>query len=230
MNVYFCKNIKNRIYFTLKHKCMVWFIPVGIAVAGGLLLKWGLGGDKKETPKEEPLKIEKKVAIIGQAESGKTELWYALQGKTRPSVVTTSNEPVEGFFLDDTVYIKPTQDIGGNDKYVKFYDKIIDEDTIVFFLLDITKINSGVSSEKQTLSEFQKAYSLKPRKIIILATHSDQYTGTELQGEKLVRDYFAPLERYGIDCVKLEIRLVNLKEVACIVGIKNSIGMSFLRL
>lgn len=223
MNVYFCKNIKNRIYFTLKHKCMVWFIPVGIGVAGGLLLKkWLLGGDK-----EEPLKIEKKVAIIGQAESGKTELWYALQGKRRPSVVTTSNEPVGGFFLDATVYIKPTQDIGGNNKYVQFYDKIIDEDTIVFFLLDITKINSGVSSEKQTLSEFQKAYSLKPRKIIILATHSDQYTGTELQGEKLVRDYFAPLERYGIDCVKLEIRLVNLKEVACIVGIKNSIGMSF---
>lgn len=205
---------------------MVWFIPVGIAAVGGYILGRLLEGDEKETPKEEPPKIEKKVAIVGQAESGKTELWFALQGKTRPSVVTNSNEPVKGFDLG-TVYIMPTQDIGGNDNNVQHYDKIIDEDTIVFFLLDITKINSGVSSEKQTLSQFQKAYSLKPRKIIILATHYDKYSGTKLQGEKLVRDYFAPLERYEIDCVELEIRLVNLKEGVCIDGIKNSIRMSF---
>lgn len=187
-----------------------------------------------------------KIAILGPQDSGKTELWCALQNKPRTSI-NTSNEPIERFCLgsksDGTmVYVEKTQDIGGGDEYVSKYDTVVTEGTFVYFVLDITKIGSA-KYEEQLLAQFYKIHSnlekienpkflfggaltMKPKeemRLIILATHIDQYRGDKSQGVKVVRDCFAPLESYGIDRTTLNVKLVNLKNASDIKEIREEV-------
>ena len=171
----------------------------------------------------------KKIAILGPQESGKTELWCALQNKPRTSIVTTSNEPIEKFCLgsksDGTkVYVEKTQDIGGSDKYASLYDRLVTEGTFVCFVLDITKIECA-DYRQQPLVQFLKIRE-KCSGYIILATHIDKYRGDRSQGLKVVRDYFAPLEAYGIDRTTLNVKLVNLKNANDIQEIRKEVLMS----
>ena len=173
----------------------------------------------------------KRVAILGPQKSGKTELWCALQYKQRTSVVTTTIEPIEKFLLgtksDGTlVYVEKTYDIGGGYQYVSLYDKLITGDTFVCFLIDITKFSSA-EYRLQALAQLQKVFKSFPytqeKPVHILATHFDEYSGNSSQGEKILRDYLASLESYGIDCANLDIRLVNLKSSSVIERIKKEI-------
>ncbi len=201
---------------------------------------------------------ETKIAILGPQGSGKTELWYALQGKSRTSDGTTSNELIERFLLGENsngypICVERTQDIGGGNEFVSLYDKLVMPDTFVYFILDITKIGS-TEYKKQPLSQFHKILSvieknvrLKKEKLghgffssymekngglkgvmdlRILATHIDEYRGDISQGVKFVRDYFAPLEAYGIDRTTLNVKLVNLKNANDIQEIRKEVLMS----
>lgn len=176
----------------------------------------------------------KKIAVLGPAYSGKTELWYGLQNKQRSTVETTSKSGIERFMLgmkwDFTpVYVESTEDIGGSNNFVSLYDKLVTEGTFVYFVLDITMIGSAEYKE-QPLAQFMKILSnLKKLEnqngagVKILATHIDAYSGDRTQAEKLVRDYFAPLEKYGVDCAELNVKLVNLKNASDIKEIREEV-------
>ncbi len=172
---------------------------------------------------------DKKIAILGPQGSGKTELWCALQNKPRTSNENTSNEPIERFCLGsmpdgNKVYVEKTQDIGGSDRYASLYDKLVTEGTFVCFVLDITKIERA-EYRQQPLVQFLKIRE-KCNGYIILATHIDEYRGDKSSGVKVVRDYFAPLEAYGIDRTTLNVKLVNLKNAHDIQEIRNEVLMS----
>lgn len=177
-------------------------------------------------------KETKKIVVLGPADGGKTELWYGLQEKQRPQVVSTLYEPINRFMLglkeDCTpVYVEATSDIGGGDDSVSQYDDLLTEGTFVYFVLDITKIGSADYKERP-LAQFVKIFSnLKNKKgtgVKILATHIDEYNGDRSQGEKVVRDYLAPLEKhYGIDRAKLNVKLVNLKNASDIQEIREEV-------
>ena len=176
----------------------------------------------------------KKIAVLGPVDSGKTELWYKLQYKQRPTVETTNRSGIESFLLgikeDFTpVYVESTEDIGGVNGFVSLYDKLVTEGTFVYFVLDITMIGSA-EYKVQPLAQFYKILSnldkLENKKgtgVKILATHIDEYSGDRSQAEKLVRDYFAPLEKCGVDCAELNVKLVNLKNASDIMAIREEI-------
>ncbi len=221
------------------------FIPIAIAVGVGVLVGKILRSDDKSQKKKNSGSGSKhtdyfgvkpkNLVVLGPPESGKTELWCALRGKTRnlSDITNTSNEAIPNFTLkseDGTeVCVEEGNDIGGTDDYSYLYDKLLKKDSIVYFLLDINRIGSD-KYKVQPLSQLKKVLeffpSTKEKSVKILATHIDEYRGDRLLGEKFVRDYLAPLEVYGYDRTKFNVRLVNLKDATVIRTIEREILVS----
>ncbi|MBR5174801.1 MAG: hypothetical protein IKW89_02595 [Bacteroidales bacterium] len=85
----------------------------------------------------------KSIAIIGTKWAGKTTLWKGLGGikEYKPN---TQVEPIQSFTITrangTTVVISHTYDIGGEDDYVCEYEKLIKEDTFIYYLVDANRI------------------------------------------------------------------------------------------
>lgn len=213
-------------------------IPLILIGGGAALAGWGLykifSSDDDSTSTPATIEIVKKLAILGPQGSGKTKLWCALQGKPR-TMRNTGVDLIKSFLLSQTdrvkVFIEETKDIGGGDGYVEKYGKLVSEETFVYFLLDITKIGRE-EYNMRPLAQLKTLLSLFPgsgeKSVHILATHIDEYRGDRLLGEKVVRDYLAPLEGYGYDRTKFGVTCVDLTNSNYIEKIKEEILRSLL--
>ncbi len=125
-----------------------------------------------------------KIAILGGKGCGKTELWYKLQGKERPSVEATNRDKIEKFTLGEkndgrSVTVESTTDLGGGDEWVQAYNEIIDKDgTLIYFLVDLTRLNELKAETRARLAKILKINkNFKNNRIIILATFFDKCPG-----------------------------------------------------
>lgn len=85
----------------------------------------------------------KSIIILGTKEAGKTTLWLGLGG-IKEYQPNTQVEPIQSFTITradgTTVVISETYDIGGEDEFVPNYDKLIKEETFIYYLVNSNKI------------------------------------------------------------------------------------------
>ena len=92
-----------------------------------------------------PGKETRKIVILGDKYSGKTELWCQLQRIKNETPGGTGQEIVESFELGknpstgNRVYVETTKDLGGGSEWVEEYDSMIEGDGIfVYYLIFVT--------------------------------------------------------------------------------------------
>lgn len=136
----------------------------------------------------------KKIVILGCKESGKTELWSRLGAKLNvTSEKRTSEQPVSKFTIrknEKTVTVSDTKDIGGGNDWVSVYDKLISEDTLIYYLInghefengsDFKEVNSRIEKISRCINE-NKNCELK-----FLITHFDEISITEQEVKQIFK-------------------------------------------
>lgn len=180
-------------FFFLPFLC---FIP---AILMGILVVWANFAPNEKT---------KSIVILGSIASGKTTLWNRLRGLGyKEEHVQTSEAIIDSFKIqgkEHEVTIKSTKDFGGGNRWVKYYDELINEDTFVYYLIDLTRLDEKTC--KETRSRLQKIFKIISENnfnncgLKILATHFDEY----IRQNKYSKDKV-------IDIVKEFIGFDNLK-------------------
>lgn len=125
----------------------------------------------------------KRIVVFGSKASGKTTLWNQLMDKKVVTEYrTTGREEIESFTVvanNRHVKVHKTEDIGGDDLYVKYYNEQISEDgAFVYFLVDLKRLHDTkqeIRSRLQLISKCIKDKKLQDCGFKIIATHFDEY-------------------------------------------------------
>ena len=125
----------------------------------------------------------KRIVVFGSKASGKTTLWNQLMDKKVVTEYrTTDQEKIESFnfFANNrSERVLATQDIGGGDMFVRYYNELISENgTFVYFLVDLTRLHETKQEIRSRLQVISKC--IKDKKLLncgfkIIATHFDEY-------------------------------------------------------
>lgn len=159
-----------------KHpKTVKTIATTSILAAGGTIayIEWSKKNRKKIV----------KIAILGGKGCGKTELWYRLQDKERPSIEATNSDTIDEFILgkkDDgrIVTVTSTKDLGGGDGWVQNYKEIIKNGTLIYYLIDLTRLDDLKEETRARLHKILTIINennLEDCHINILATFFDKY-------------------------------------------------------
>lgn len=140
-----------------------------------------------------PNKKTRKIAILGEVDSGKTVLWCKLQDKPYTKRATYK-EQIKQFPItrkDGTiVYVENTYDIGGLDRFVgEEYKEIIKDGTFVYYLVDLTKLQEKRDTTRQRLTKIATIF--KDRKdcgINIIGTYFDKYNGSREKAKEDIQN------------------------------------------
>ncbi|MBZ9631624.1 GTPase domain-containing protein [Salegentibacter sp. LM13S] len=142
------------------------------AVLGGVgIVTYGI----KEITKE-----ERKIAVLGLRDSGKTTYQNYLRRKN-----TVERTPAEGTYHEEVatfnykskkIYIEPGLDVSGSDESIKnLYAEEIGKSNLVFYLFNAEKFitSKDYKEEAKVLLYYVLKKMKKKVKLIILATHVD---------------------------------------------------------
>lgn len=157
-------------------EAMWQLLPLAILFGGLIALLIGLASS--------PNQKTKRIVILGSSMSGKTTLWNQLRNravgyKYAPTVVLSDVESFTIKIDSREVKVLATKDIGGSDMMVRYYDELIKEnDTFIYFLVDLTKLQEAkqeIRARLQLVSKCIKDKKLNNCGFKIVATHFDQY-------------------------------------------------------
>ena len=167
------------------------------------------------------------MVILGLKGSGKTTMWKLLKGKhlSKGHSEPSSREKIESFEVKGTdgrkVSISATYDIGGGDDYVAQYNSLIEKHTMIYFLVDLTKLESQKAEINARLEKIVTIFNEKGIKnecgFKIVATHLDETPYTKQVAKNRV--YEALSEGYR----KFDIIALNLFDEYAFLDIKNEI-------
>ena len=177
-------------------EAVFWFIPIiawaALAGLGGAILIgtitsiWGSGDHLG-------------MAVLGMPESGKTT-WYDYLLKTNRRYTTVDSVEIDGFkisFSDGkSVIVKKGKDIGGNEENIRiYYSKMIENNDIVLFFLNIEKYLGSMAYERDANSRLDFIYfSWKEKKgdkdpsktVYLIMTHVDKVSNSKEAIEKVL--------------------------------------------
>jgi GTPase SAR1 family protein len=154
---------------------------VGAGIAGLFLSSKGFGLWGKDE-NGEPI-LEKKLAVLGPSNSGKTHLFNFLStGKIEDfsNPTTTFGETVKRIEIKDgnkTLILKTTKDVPGSELSISnFYPKLIKESTDIFFIFNCKDFLEKESYRKHTLSliDYINRHNNNKKLIIYLGSHVDE--------------------------------------------------------
>lgn len=161
-------------FLVIKAMWPLW--PLAILFGGLIALLIGLASS--------PNQKTKRIVILGSSMSGKTTLWNQLRNRAVGYMYnpTTGVSYVESFTIkvdSHEVKVLAAKDIGGSDTMVRYYDELIKEnDTFIYFLVDLTKLQEAkqeIRARLQLVSKCIKDKKLNNCGFKIIATHFDQY-------------------------------------------------------
>ncbi|MDO4189696.1 MAG: GTPase domain-containing protein [Lachnospiraceae bacterium] len=166
------------------------------------------------------------LVVLGAKYSGKTELWFRLRDKKRPKGTTdnTAKEKIESFTLkskEGSIRLNASIDIGGDNSWVRDYDNIIHNNSIIYYLLDVTQLNKDTSTQQAQLRKIGTLLKNYNCKLTLLGTFFDQYDGDEEKARKEIKKNFKDI--VGLSIHDLPIILINTTDGACIDRIKSDI-------
>lgn len=164
-----------------------WFIPIiGYALIGGAagfvfgaLIDWFCGEPEPEKGKT--------IAVLGMQGAGKTQFLANIRNKTyKDYAATIGEEDYEKFNImlgNRTVCIEGGKDIGGGEELIlDYYDDMIKNNDIVFFLFNAFKYINEEKYRKQTQYrlEFINRHSLESKCTVnVFATFADMFSNDD---------------------------------------------------
>lgn len=157
-----------------------WFLPLIIIGAAVIRVMVGYFGDA------EPI-AGKKIAVLGMQGSGKTQFLANIRNEDyKKYEATIGTEDYEKFNIEignREVTIEGGKDIGGGEENIRFYyEDMIKNNEIVFFLFDAYKYlnNNEYRDETQARLEFVNRHSEKRNKeVVIFSTFADKFENKE---------------------------------------------------
>lgn len=175
-----------------------------------------------------PDSTTKSIVILGCAGSGKTHLWRKLQGERYDeSDRATHLEKVKSFVLGQNrngiVHVKETDDISGSDGFIEKYDKLIEDDTFVYFLINLTRLEEEKQDNRSRLYKIGTIIQNKKNvKLNIIGTHAIGYNINEKAARKAILE---KVFSRNIKTIKMpnNIRIIDTKDDACIKKLRNEI-------
>lgn len=178
-------------------EAVFWFIPIiALAAFAGLRSAILIGTNTSIWVSGDHLGM----AVLGMPESGKTT-WYDYLLKTnRSGMHTVDSVKIDGFkiyFSDGkSVIVKKGKDIGGNEENIRiYYSKMIEDNDIVLFFLDIEKYLGSMAYERDANSRLDFIYfSWKEKKgdkdpsktVCLIMTHVDKVSNSKEAIEKVL--------------------------------------------
>lgn len=123
-----------------------------------------------------------RLIVLGSEASGKTTLWKRLKEEKfgNMSYDPTVESKIEKFKVeidDDSTVIESTEDIGGGDDCVCFYDTLIKgHGTVIYYLVDLTNLKCReVRARLLKISKIVEQKEYKGCCCKIIATHYDKF-------------------------------------------------------
>lgn len=175
-----------------------------------------------------PDSTTKSIVILGCAGSGKTHLWRKLQGEHYDeSDRATHLEKVKSFVLgrnrNGIVHVKETDDIAGSDGFIKKYDKLIEDDTFVYFLINLTRLEEEKQDNRSRLDKIGRIKRNKKNvKLNIIGTHAIEYNINEKAARKAILEKVFSKDIKTIKTPN-NIRIIDTKDDARIEELRNEI-------
>lgn len=176
---------------------------LGAALIGGTIIV--IATDSTDTTTTEG----KTMCVLGMQESGKTQFYMNLQGKSYNNYVATNKDDIPEFtfhYNGKQILVKKGIDINGSSMSVKsYYEKLIYENEIIFFLFNVKKYlnNKDYAFEvRARLEMIWRKYNDKSeskKHVVTLATHFDTLPDSEKKNvikklqESVVGKSYAPL-------------------------------------
>jgi len=165
---------------------MIWFVPLliiaGVAAVGVTIYVITINNKTSTSPTSKT----RKIILLGLKGCGKTTMWKLLKGesprKGEYAPTVTPNE-VASFHIAKGGYnvtINASTDIGGGDLFVGQYNALIDSETFVYYLIDLTKINDDkvcvdINIQLYKIVSIFKEKGIEEKVgIKIIATHLDE--------------------------------------------------------
>ena len=147
--------------------------PFWYWVGAGLLSALGVGTSMAYFSNK-----KNKLCLIGMKASGKTTLLNQLRN-VEELPEETFNEEYDSFKYilspDKTIYIDKGVDIGGNKNYMSDYGKLIKNNDVIFYFLNIQRYLTEIDYKRECNSRL--AYinpHINNKKFAVIATHPDQ--------------------------------------------------------
>lgn len=184
-------------------------IPIIVVVAiliGGSILFWGKLSPSNAT----------RIAILGSKSVGKTTLWNQLRNRFDGSRTTVGIESLEQFEIEHngkTKTIISPKDYSGDQDLVKQYDDVIQKDTFIYYLIDLTTLQEKKSDTRariQKIFQVIKSKSLKESEFgfKLVATHyNDYFNQTAKTREEALTDLLQIIDLNSIEGIKIEERI-----------------------
>lgn len=127
----------------------------------------------------------KSIAVLGMQGAGKTHMLANMQGKEYIPNPTIGKERYEEFFTSSGwrgMFIKSGQDIGGGSENCElFYESMIKDSDIVFFLFDAYKYLNDKEYQIDAQARLDFIHrKTKADQVAIFATHRDQFESIKM--------------------------------------------------
>ena len=154
-----------------------------------------------------------RIAILGSKSVGKSTLWNQLRNCFDGSRTTVGIESLEEFIIEyngKTKTIISPKDYSGDQNLVKQYDDVIQEETFIYYLIDLTTVQEKESDTRariQKIFQVIKSKSLKESDLgfKLVATHyNDYFNQTAKTREEALIDLLRIIDFNSIEGVKID--------------------------
>ncbi len=167
-----------------QQEAWIWLVP--FVLLGGASYYYL----KKKSEKQEE-KHGKTIAVLGMKGVGKTLFLANISNKDyKDCAATIGSEDYKGFYLSiggHIFFIKGGKDIGGGEEYIRdYYEEMIKNSEIVFFLFNAYKYLNEKDYRDQTQARFEFIYRHSQESntnVIILATFADKFSSVQKRND-----------------------------------------------